>query len=88
MDGLELGRPMEGKPRDLSDKTQPVCLGYIHWIYTGKPRDLDSGKSRDLSDKTQPVCFGYIHRIYTEKPGDLDAGKSRDLSDKSQWKKP
>ena len=53
MDGLELGRPMEGKPRDLSDKTQPVCFGYIHWIYTGKPRDLDSGKPRDLSDKSQ-----------------------------------
>ena len=31
------GRPMEGKPRDLSDKTQPFCCGYI--LYTGKPRD-------------------------------------------------
>ena len=59
MDGLELGRPMEGKPRDLSDKTQPVCLGYIHWIYTGKPRDLDAGKPRDLT-RGKSFCFGYI----------------------------
>ena len=64
MDGLELGRPMEGKPRDLSDKTQPVCFGYI--LCTGKPRDLDAGKPRDLT-RGKSFCFGYIQ------------GKNKDL---------
>ena len=54
MDGLELGRPMEGKPRDLSDKTQPLCLGYI--LYSGKPRDLDVGKS-DIWREASPSVF-------------------------------
>ena len=57
MDGLELGRPMEGKPRDLSDKTQPFCFGYI-LLCTRKPQRLRCRIHKDLA-KGKIFCHWY-----------------------------
>ena len=64
MDGLELGRPMEGKPRDLSDETQPVCFGYI--VYIQENPEIQMKENLGIWLEESPSVSD------TEKPRDLE----------------